>query len=162
MKLGLINSAWSQSGKGVEYGIEQTKRIGFDAIDIQADPLDLSAGERRLIRQSADRNGLPVMATPLPCGRPSAGLQPFHERVTSDPTQHGKERPRQGERSQSTMRVSRRAARSSSRWVWARLRSCHSLPSAATAASASARMVARVSASWVRAAAPSTHSRCSW
>src|SRR5436309_1010690 len=30
MKLGLINSAWAQAGRGTEFGIEQTKRIGFD------------------------------------------------------------------------------------------------------------------------------------
>ena len=30
MKLGLINSAWVQSGRGTAYGIEMTKKIGFD------------------------------------------------------------------------------------------------------------------------------------
>ena len=60
MKLGLINSAWAQAGKGTEFGIRQTKRIGFDTIDIQADPLDLDPAERRLIREAADRSGLPI------------------------------------------------------------------------------------------------------
>ena len=34
MKLGLINSAWVQSGRGTAYGIRETKAIGFDSIDI--------------------------------------------------------------------------------------------------------------------------------
>jgi sugar phosphate isomerase/epimerase len=60
MKLGLINSAWAQAGKGTEYGIVQTSRIGFDTIDIQADPLDLDVRERRLIRDVARRERLPI------------------------------------------------------------------------------------------------------
>src|SRR5882724_2323110 len=49
MKLGLINSAWAQSGRDTAYGIRQTKDIGFDTIDIFADPLDTGVKERRLI-----------------------------------------------------------------------------------------------------------------
>ena len=60
MKLGLINSAWAQAGRGTEFGIVETRRIGFDTIDIQADPLDLDAAERRQIREVADRVGLPI------------------------------------------------------------------------------------------------------
>ena len=50
MKLGLINSAWAQAGKGTQFGIEQTKRIGFDTIDIFTDPLDIDQAERTLIK----------------------------------------------------------------------------------------------------------------
>lgn len=60
MKLGLINSAFAQAGRGTEFGINEAKRIGFDTIDIFADPLDIDAAERRLIRSAADRNGLPI------------------------------------------------------------------------------------------------------
>jgi sugar phosphate isomerase/epimerase len=60
MKLGLINSAWAQAGQGTEFGIEQTKRIGFDTIDVFADPLDIDQKERDLIRNAARRNGLPI------------------------------------------------------------------------------------------------------
>ena len=60
MKLGLINSAWAQAGRGTEFGIEQTKRIGFDTIDVFADPLDIDQKERDLIRNAARRNGLPI------------------------------------------------------------------------------------------------------
>ena len=60
MKLGLINSAWAQAGKGTEFGIDQTKRIGFDTIDVFADPLDIDQKERDLIRNAAKRNRLPI------------------------------------------------------------------------------------------------------
>jgi sugar phosphate isomerase/epimerase len=62
MKLGLINSAWVQAGRGTAYGIEMTKKIGFDTIDIFADPLDLDARERRLIRKECQRWELPIVS----------------------------------------------------------------------------------------------------
>lgn len=62
MQLGLINSAWVQAGKGTAYGIRQTKAIGFDSIDIFADPLDIDAKERKLIRTECEGAGLPVMS----------------------------------------------------------------------------------------------------
>jgi D-psicose/D-tagatose/L-ribulose 3-epimerase len=62
MRLGLINSAWVQAGRGTAFGIRMTKEIGFDAIDIFADPLDLDAAERRLIRRECDRVGLPIVS----------------------------------------------------------------------------------------------------
>jgi D-psicose/D-tagatose/L-ribulose 3-epimerase len=62
MKLGLINSAWVQAGRGTAYGIRQTKAIGFDSIDIFADPLDTDAKERKLIRTECESTGLPVVS----------------------------------------------------------------------------------------------------
>ena len=62
MKLGLINSAWVQSGQGTAHGIRTTKEIGFDTIDIFADPLDIDARERRLIRHECARVGLPIVS----------------------------------------------------------------------------------------------------
>jgi D-psicose/D-tagatose/L-ribulose 3-epimerase len=62
MKLGLINSAWVQSGRGTAYGIQMTKQIGFDSIDIFADPLDIDARERRLIRQECAKAELPIVS----------------------------------------------------------------------------------------------------
>jgi D-psicose/D-tagatose/L-ribulose 3-epimerase len=62
MKLGLINSAWVQAGKGTAWGIRQTKAIGFDTIDIFADPLDTPAKERKLIRTECEKAGLPVVS----------------------------------------------------------------------------------------------------
>ena len=60
MKLGLINSAWAQAGQGTAYGIRKTKEIGFDSIDIFADPLVIDAKERRLIRKECAKADLPA------------------------------------------------------------------------------------------------------
>lgn len=62
MKLGLINSAWVQAGRGTAYGIRMTKEIGFDSIDIFADPLDLDVRERLLIRRQCEQAGLPIVS----------------------------------------------------------------------------------------------------
>jgi D-psicose/D-tagatose/L-ribulose 3-epimerase len=62
MKLGLINSAWAQAGKGTAFGIQQTKAIGFDTIDIFTDPLDIDIRERRLIKRECDKVGLPIVS----------------------------------------------------------------------------------------------------
>jgi sugar phosphate isomerase/epimerase len=62
MKLGLINSAWAQAGRDTAYGIRMTREIGFDTIDIFADPLDLGVKERRLIKAECDRAGLPIVS----------------------------------------------------------------------------------------------------
>ena len=52
MKLGLINSAWVQTNKPLEFGLRETKRIGFDTVDLFIDPLDTS---RDIARVSATR-----------------------------------------------------------------------------------------------------------
>src|SRR4249919_3958361 len=62
MKLGLINSAWAQAGRDTAYGIRMTKEIGFDTIDIFADPLDLDDRERKLIKRECDKAGLPIVS----------------------------------------------------------------------------------------------------
>ena len=62
MNLGLINSAWVQSGRGTAYGIRKTKEIGFDSIDVFADPLELDAKEKRLIRDECRNSGLPIVS----------------------------------------------------------------------------------------------------
>src|SRR4051794_25822646 len=62
MKLGLINSAWAQTGKDTAFGIWMTKEIGFDGIDIFADPLDSSPMELKLIKNECDRAGLPIVS----------------------------------------------------------------------------------------------------
>jgi sugar phosphate isomerase/epimerase len=65
MKLGLINSAWVQTGRPTEYGLRKTKEIGFDAVDIFTDPLDLDVRERRLIADTCAELALPIVS--LPC-----------------------------------------------------------------------------------------------
>jgi sugar phosphate isomerase/epimerase len=62
MKLGLINSAWAQAGRETSWGIQKTKEIGFDTIDIFADPLEIDVRERRLIRTECRRHELPIVS----------------------------------------------------------------------------------------------------
>lgn len=62
MKLGLINSAWAQAGRETAWGIRKTKELGFDTVDIFADPLDIDVRERKLIKREADQVGLPIIS----------------------------------------------------------------------------------------------------
>ncbi len=62
MKLGLINSAWAQAGRDTEWGIQQTRALGFDTVDIFTDPLAINARERRRIRDVAAECGLPIVS----------------------------------------------------------------------------------------------------
>lgn len=62
MRLGLINSAWAQAGKDTAWGIRRTRDIGFDSIDIFADPLEIDVRERALIRRECSSAGLPVVS----------------------------------------------------------------------------------------------------
>src|SRR2546421_1179989 len=62
MKLGLINSAWAQAGRDTAFGIRMTKEIGFDTIDVFADPLDIDIKERKLIKRECDKAGLPIVS----------------------------------------------------------------------------------------------------
>jgi D-psicose/D-tagatose/L-ribulose 3-epimerase len=62
MKLGLINSAWAQAGRDTSYGLQKTKEIGFDTIDIFTDPLDIDIRERKLIKDACDRLRLPIVS----------------------------------------------------------------------------------------------------
>lgn len=86
MKLGLINSAWAQAGRDTAWGLQKTKELGFDSVDIFADPLDISIQERQLIRRECERLQLPIVsvacvATGLIDFNPS--VQRFHlERCT--------------------------------------------------------------------------------
>jgi len=77
MKLGLINSAWVQAGRGTAFGVRKTREIGFDCIDVFADPLDTDARERRLIRTECAAAGLPIVS--LPCV--AVGLIDFNPSV---------------------------------------------------------------------------------
>ena len=60
MKLGLINSAWVQANQPTVFGLQKTKEIGFDTVDIFVDPLDIDVKERRLIKDECDRLELPI------------------------------------------------------------------------------------------------------
>jgi len=63
MQLGLINSAWLGSPVGTIEGIQKTREIGFDTIDIFADPLETDIVERKAIRDACRSAGLPVVST---------------------------------------------------------------------------------------------------
>ena len=62
MKLGLINSAWVQANRPTVYGLQKTKEIGFDAVDIFLDPLTAGVRERLEIKRECDRLQLPIIS----------------------------------------------------------------------------------------------------
>ncbi len=63
MKLGLISSAWLGTPISTAQGIQLTKDLGFDSIDIFADPLDISPQELRIIHETCSACQLPVIST---------------------------------------------------------------------------------------------------
>lgn len=81
MKLGLINSAWVQANQPTVFGLRKTKELGFDSIDIFADPLDLDVRERRLIKDECDALDLPIISIAcVACGLVdfNGSVQRFH------------------------------------------------------------------------------------
>ena len=62
MKLGLINSAWVQANQPTVFGLQKTKEIGFDSVDIFVDPLELDLLERHAIKEECDRLELPIIS----------------------------------------------------------------------------------------------------
>jgi sugar phosphate isomerase/epimerase len=77
MRLGLINSAWVQAQQPTLFGLQKTKEIGFDTIDIFVDPMELDVRTRRLIKDECDRLELPIVS--LPCV--ALGLVDFNTSV---------------------------------------------------------------------------------
>ncbi len=78
-RLGLIDSAWFGSEWEGRAGLERTREIGFEAVDLFVgyDPAELTAEERRARRDELEAVGLPVWAlvcTPL-------GLADFNDSV---------------------------------------------------------------------------------
>ena len=63
MKLGLISSAWLGTPVDTARGIRLTREIGFDTIDVFADPMEISPPERKLIRKQCAASALPVIST---------------------------------------------------------------------------------------------------
>jgi D-psicose/D-tagatose/L-ribulose 3-epimerase len=58
----LINSAWLGTSVDTARGIQLTKEIGFDTIDIFADPLEVTPQEKRTIRETCAANELPIIS----------------------------------------------------------------------------------------------------
>ena len=63
MKLGLIDSAFAGTHIDRAQGIRATKQLGFDAIDIFGDPLEMDIKEVRLVRELAEELELPIVCT---------------------------------------------------------------------------------------------------
>jgi sugar phosphate isomerase/epimerase len=63
VKLGLIEAVWAGSPLEGRPGAELAKEIGFDSIDLVADPLDFDEDEFRRVVSEAQAVGLPVSAT---------------------------------------------------------------------------------------------------
>lgn len=79
MKLGLINSAWVQAQQPTVFGLQKTKELGFDTVDIFVDPTQIDIRERRLIKNECDRLGLPIVS--IACV--ALGLTDFNPAVRS-------------------------------------------------------------------------------
>ena len=62
MRLGLINSAWVQANQPTTFGLQKTKEIGFDCIDIFLDPMIDDVKEQKLIKDECDRLDLPIVS----------------------------------------------------------------------------------------------------
>ena len=83
MKLGLINSAWAQAGRDTAFGIRMTREIGFDCIDLFADPLEIDARERRLLRTECAKNNLPVISLACVAVAPVVGMMHKYKYLAS-------------------------------------------------------------------------------
>jgi D-psicose/D-tagatose/L-ribulose 3-epimerase len=87
-RLGLVDSAWFGSPWEGRTGLEQTKEIGFEAVDLFVgyDPAERSAAQREAQRRELDEIGLPVWAllcTPLGLADFNDGVRRYHiERST--------------------------------------------------------------------------------
>ena len=77
MKLGIINSAFSQVGVDTATGLKHIARIGFDCVDIFTEAMTISAEEKRLIASTCEKQGLPIMSLPVV----ATGLIDFNEPV---------------------------------------------------------------------------------
>jgi sugar phosphate isomerase/epimerase len=77
MKLGLINSAFSQVGVEFEEGIRHISEIGFDTVDIFTEAWKMPEKEKTRIRQVCESYDLPIVSVPV-C---SLGIADFNEPV---------------------------------------------------------------------------------
>ncbi len=65
MKLGIINSAFSQAGVDTVTGLEHIARIGFDSVDIFTEPSLISADEISRIEKICQAKDLPILSLPV-------------------------------------------------------------------------------------------------
>ncbi|MEM7144130.1 MAG: sugar phosphate isomerase/epimerase family protein [Verrucomicrobiota bacterium] len=77
MKLGIINSAFSQAGMDTKTGLEHIARIGFDAVDIFAEAATIEEREVQLIERTCEEYSLPIVSVPVV----AVGLVDFNDPV---------------------------------------------------------------------------------
>ncbi len=77
MKLGIINSAFSQTGMDTRTGLDHIARIGFDCVDIFTEAMTIDEAEIRLIKETCERNNLPIVSVVFV----AAGLVDFNDPV---------------------------------------------------------------------------------
>ena len=77
MKLGIINSAFSQVGMDTATGLGHIARIGFDCVDLFTEAMTITAEEKRTIAATCERHGLPIVSLPVV----ATGLIDFNEPV---------------------------------------------------------------------------------
>lgn len=62
MKLGIINSAFAQSGVDTAAGLRHIARIGFDCVDIFTEAMTISKREKLLIARTCEKSNLPIVS----------------------------------------------------------------------------------------------------
>ena len=77
MKLGIINSAFSQAGVDTATGLKHISRIGFDCVDIFTEAVGITKKEISLVGKTCDRLNLPIVSLPVV----AVGLIDFNEPV---------------------------------------------------------------------------------
>lgn len=77
MKLGIINSAFSQAGVDTATGLKHIARIGFDCVDIFTEAMTISNEEKRIISSTCEKENLPIVSLPVV----ATGLIDFNEPV---------------------------------------------------------------------------------
>ena len=77
MKLGIINSAFSQVGVDTATGLQHIARIGFDCVDIFTEAMTISAEEKRIIASTCEELRLPIVSLPVV----ATGLIDFNQPV---------------------------------------------------------------------------------
>ncbi|MCS1412000.1 MAG: L-ribulose-5-phosphate 3-epimerase UlaE [Verrucomicrobia subdivision 3 bacterium] len=77
MRLGIINSAFSQAGVDTATGLKHISRIGFDCVDISTEAVGITKKEVSLVGKTCERLGLPIVSLPVV----AVGLIDFNDPV---------------------------------------------------------------------------------
>ncbi len=77
MKLGIINSAFSQAGVDTATGLRHIARIGFDCVDIFTEAMTITSEEKALILRTCREERLPIISLPVV----ATGLIDFNDPV---------------------------------------------------------------------------------